>query len=206
MSPDVQVKLLRVLEERTIERLGDGRPVKVDARIIAATNRNLEEDVRHKRFREDLFYRLNVFPIRIPPLRERVPDIQALAWRFIDEMSTGIGGRIESIANRSLHQLERYAWPGNVRELRNVIERALILAAGPVLMPSVPSPLPVVSDCSSECLTDVQIAHIRSVLESCSWRIRGTHGAAQRLGLPPTTLETRMARLGIVRATRSVPS
>jgi formate hydrogenlyase transcriptional activator len=135
---DVQVKLLRVLEERTIERLGGNRTLTIDVRIIAATSRDLQEAVRNKTFRGDLFYRLNVFPIRIPPLRERVRDIGALAWKFIDELSPRIGRKFESISRESLLELEQYSWPGNIRELRNVIERAMIVGKGPVLAPQVP--------------------------------------------------------------------
>jgi transcriptional regulator with GAF, ATPase, and Fis domain len=135
---EVQVKLLRVLEEREIERLGGNRSFKIDVRIIAATNRDLQQDVRDGTFRRDLYYRLNVFPIRIPPLRERVSDIPALAWKFIDELSPRIGRKIESISRDSLRELERYSWPGNIRELRNIIERAMIVAKGPVLTPQVP--------------------------------------------------------------------
>ena len=138
VSLEVQVKLLRVLEERMIERLGSNRSFKIDVRIIAATNRDLQADVRHKTFREDLFYRLNVFPIRIPPLRERVSEIPALAWKFIDELSPRIGRTIESISRESLLELQQYSWPGNIRELRNVIERAMIVAKGPMLTPRVP--------------------------------------------------------------------
>ena len=138
VSLEVQVKLLRVLEERMIERLGSNRSFKIDVRIIAATNRDLQADVRHKTFREDLFYRLNVFPIRIPPLRERVSEIPALAWKLIDELSPRIGRTIESISRESLLELQQYSWPGNIRELRNVIERAMIVAKGPILTPRVP--------------------------------------------------------------------
>jgi transcriptional regulator with GAF, ATPase, and Fis domain len=194
---EMQVKLLRVLQERTIERLGSHQSVKVDVRIVAATNRDLEKDVRHKTFREDLFYRLNVFPITIPPLREREEDIPALAWAFIEELSRTFGKRIEAIASQCLIDLQQYSWPGNVRELRNVIERALIVADTSTLAPTVPRTSLVA--CSSTRLVDIQTQHIRSVLDSCGWRIRGERGAAQQLGLPPTTLESRMARLGIRR-------
>jgi formate hydrogenlyase transcriptional activator len=135
---EVQVKLLRVLEERTIERLGDCRSVKIDVRIIAATNRDLQDAVNNGSYRRDLFYRLNVFPISIPPLRKRVSDISALAWRFVDELSPRIGRTIESISRDSILELEQYEWPGNIRELRNIIERAMIVAKGPVLTPQVP--------------------------------------------------------------------
>ena len=138
ISLEVQVKLLRVLEERTLERLGGNRSLKIDVRIIAATNRDLQQAVKDGTFRRDLFYRLNVFPIRIPPLRERASDIPALAWKFIDELSPRIGRKIESISRESLRELERYSWPGNIRELRNIIERAMIVAKGPVLTPQAP--------------------------------------------------------------------
>jgi formate hydrogenlyase transcriptional activator len=198
---ETQVKLLRVLEERTIERLGGHGSIKVDVRIIAATNRNLEEAVKEHAFREDLFYRLNVFPIAVPPLRERVEDIPALAWTFVAELSTRFGKTIEGISSGSLLQLRRYPWPGNVRELRNLVEREMIRATGPILSPAVPSASP---RGLSERLVDVQIEHIRSVLESCRWRIRGVGGAAERLGLKPTTLETRMEKLGIARDRKRV--
>jgi transcriptional regulator with GAF, ATPase, and Fis domain len=197
----VQAKLLRVLQERVIERLGSVQSVKVDARIIAATNRNLEDAVRDRSFREDLYYRLNVFPIVVPPLRERVEDIPALVWSFLDEFADSHGKTIESISPESLRELQRYAWPGNVRELRNVIERAVILATGPNLVVEAPrlkhQPMPR----SAMTLTELEVSHIRAVLTSTNWRVRGRGGAAERLGLKPTTLESRMARLGIERVT-----
>jgi formate hydrogenlyase transcriptional activator len=198
---EVQAKLLRAIQDRVIERLGSSQAIKVDVRIIAATNRNLEQAVADKSFREDLFYRLNVFPITLPPLRERIEDIPGLAWEFIDEFSKSLGKPIESMSKDSMRQLERYAWPGNVRELRNVIERAVILATGPKL--TVPLPQPAVSrqPPSAASLADVQLEHIRGALESANWRIRGNGGAAERLGLKPTTLESRMAKLGLVRPT-----
>jgi formate hydrogenlyase transcriptional activator len=195
----VQAKLLRVLQERVIERLGSVQSVKVDARIIAATNRNLEDAVRDRSFREDLYYRLNVFPIVVPPLRERVEDIPALVWTFLDEFADSYGKTIESISEESLRELQRYAWPGNVRELRNVIERAVILATGPHLVVEAPrlnhQPMPR----TAMTLTELEVSHIRAVLTSTNWRVRGPGGAAERLGLKPTTLESRMLRLGIER-------
>jgi transcriptional regulator with GAF, ATPase, and Fis domain len=199
LSADVQAKLLRVLEERVIERLGSSTSIDIDVRIIAATNRNLEKAVAEGAFREDLFYRLNVFPIAIPPLRDRVEDIPGLAWKFVDEFSQSIGRSIHSISVESMRQLKAYAWPGNIRELRNVIERAVIVCKGPVLTVNVPQPGPARPTASTTALKDVEAAHIRSVLESCGWRIRGASGAAERLGLKPSTLETRMARLGLKR-------
>jgi transcriptional regulator with GAF, ATPase, and Fis domain len=134
LSPELQVKLLRVLDSRVIERLGSSQSVKVDIRIIAATNRNLEQAVAAGEFREDLFYRLNVFPIRLPALRQRVGDIPGLAWQFIEEFSTKYGKRIEAISRRSMEELCRYSWPGNIRELRNVIERSVIHTTGDTLL------------------------------------------------------------------------
>ncbi len=197
---EVQVKLLRVLQERVIERLGSTQSIKVDVRIIAATNRNLEQAVADKTFREDLFYRLNVFPIVVPPLRERPEDIPGLVWSFIDEFSRLFGKDIDSISKDSLRELQRYPWPGNVRELRNVIERAVIIATSRQLVvpaPRLSSPRTVPR--LNMTLTDLEVEHIRSVLESTNWRVRGPGGAAERLGLKPTTLESRMARLGIER-------
>jgi len=200
----VQVKLLRFVQERVIERLGSAQPVRVDVRIIAATNRNLEDAVRDNTFREDLYYRLNVFPVVVPPLRERVEDIPALAWTFVDEFARSFGKSIESISEESLRTLRRYRWPGNVRELRNVIERAVILASGPQLEVAVPqdrrtSPIAMT-------LTELQTSHIRAVLASTNWRIRGSGGAAERLGLKPTTLESWMSRLGIARMKPGEPT
>jgi len=202
---EVQVKLLRVLQERTVERLGANESTKVDVRVIAATNKNLEQAVATNTFREDLFYRLNVFPITVPPLRERADDINALVWTFIDEFSQAFGKNIEAISKESLAALQAYSWPGNVRELRNVIERAVIMASSPTLVVAPPSPVSKSRRTSSSKLADIQAAHIASVLASCRWRIRGSGGAAERLGLRPTTLESRMSRLGISRDMGSAP-
>jgi formate hydrogenlyase transcriptional activator len=197
---EVQIKLLRVLQERVIERLGGHGSKAIDVRIIAATNRDLEQAVRDYTFREDLYYRLNVFPITVPPLRERVEDIPGLAWTFIHELSRTLGKRVAGISSRSLVELQQYPWPGNVRELRNVIEREMIQATGPTLTPAIPRVSRLRPGIVSQRLVDVQVEHIRAVLDSCNWRIRGEGGAAERLGLKPTTLETRMARLGIFRS------
>jgi len=198
LPPDVQVKLLRVLEERRIERLGSPVPITVDTRIIAATHRDLEQRIQEGTFREDLFYRLNVFPIHVPPLRERTEDIPQLVWRFVEEFSASFGKRIDAIDRDNLTALQQYSWPGNIRELRNTVERAMILASGRELIIPVPEATASASKRSPR-LCDVEKEHIRSVLESTGWRIRGASGAAARLGLKPTTLETRMARLGLKR-------
>jgi formate hydrogenlyase transcriptional activator len=198
---DVQVKLLRVLEERQIERLGSPKGIHVDVRIVAATHRNLEQRITEGTFREDLFYRLNVFPIQVPPLRERVEDIPLLVWRFVDEFSKTFGKRIDAISRPSMAALQRYAWPGNIRELRNVVERAMIVATGSQLTIALPT-APGLAGRHSVTMSDVEREHMRSVLDSCGWHIRGSGGAAERLGLRPTTLETRMAKLGLSRPKR----
>jgi transcriptional regulator with GAF, ATPase, and Fis domain len=140
-----------------------------------------------------------VFPITIPPLRDRIEDIPSLAWSFIDEFSNMFGKGIDSLSKESLAALQRYGWPGNVRELRNVIEREMIVATGPTLTLSAPRPVSSQRRSTSSKLIDVEVEHIRSVLDSCRWRVRGSGGAAERLGVKPTTLESRMARLGIAR-------
>jgi formate hydrogenlyase transcriptional activator len=197
LPAEMQVKLLRVLQARVIERLGSTQPVKIDIRIIAATNRNLEAAVLAGTFREDLYYRLNVFPIWIPPLRERVEDILGLVWAFIDEFAPAFGKQIDSVSEESLQKLKRYPWPGNIRELRNVIERAVILSTDrQLVVPLPPEPWP---SKESHTLESLSVDHICKVLDSTNWRIRGAGGAAERLGVKPTTLESRMARLGIGR-------
>jgi formate hydrogenlyase transcriptional activator len=200
LPANAQVKLLRVLEERQIERLGNPKPIRVDTRIIAATHCDLEAAVPEGRFREDLFYRLNVFPIRLPSLRERVEDIPLLVWKYVTEFSATFGKKIETITSQTMAALQRYPWPGNVRELRNVVERAMIKSRGGEL--PIELPRPVLSSVNrSERLVDVETEHMRQVLDFTRWRIRGANGAADRLGLRPTTLESRMAKLGLRRPT-----
>jgi transcriptional regulator with GAF, ATPase, and Fis domain len=196
---DVQVKLLRVLEERRFERLGSPRPIAADVRVIAATHRNLEQRIAEGTFRQDLFYRLNVFPVHVPPLRERAEDVPLLVWRFVEEFSKSFGKRVDAIDRDNLEALQRYAWPGNIRELRNVVERAMIGATGRRLSIAVPPSAPAAGRRTSARLIDVEREHIRAVLELTRWRVRGAGGAADRLGLKPTTLETRMVKLGLKR-------
>jgi len=198
---ELQAKLLRVLQDGRFERLGSPETMTVDVRIIAATNRDLEQAVREGKFRPDLFHRLNVFPIHVPPLRERPEDIPALVWSFVEVLGRRMGKTIKSIPRKTIGQLQRYSWPGNVRELSNIIERAMILAAGDTLHVELPSasqstPSPRMT------LMEVERAHILRVLQETGWRIRGPHGAAEILGTKPTTLEARMARLGIKRQKR----
>jgi transcriptional regulator with GAF, ATPase, and Fis domain len=189
-----------VLEERQIERLGSPKPIHIDVRIIAATHRNLPQRIAEGSFRDDLFYRLNVFPIEVPPLRERVEDVPLLVWRFVEEFSQMFGKRIEAISKDSMTALQQYSWPGNIRELRNVVERAMILATGRRL--SLVLPVATAGSPAKRAvkLVDLEKEHIRTVLETTGWRIRGTGGAAERLGLKATTLETRMAKLGLKRS------
>jgi transcriptional regulator with GAF, ATPase, and Fis domain len=197
LAPEVQVKLLRVLEGEQIERLGNPKGIRVNVRIIAATHRDLAQRVADGTFREDLFYRLNVFPIQVPPLRERPEDVPLLVWHFVDLLATEYGKTIATISDANMAALQAYSWPGNVRELRNLVERAMIVAHGPEL--TIPLPATKVSAVVGHTLLDVEKAYIRSVLESTGWRIRGLRGAANRLGLQPTTLESRMAKLGLTR-------
>jgi transcriptional regulator with GAF, ATPase, and Fis domain len=201
LPAEVQVKLLRVLEERQIERLGSPQSIRVDVRIVAATHRKLEERIAEGTFREDLFYRLNVFPIQVPPLRERAEDIPSLVWLFVDEFCRSFGKRIDAIPQRDMDALQRYGWPGNIRELRNVIERAMIVATGIRLTIALPTRSDVIGSTARRSLklVDVEKDHVRTVLEGTGWRIRGAGGAAEVLGLQPTTLETRMLKLGLHR-------
>jgi formate hydrogenlyase transcriptional activator len=197
---EVQVKLLRVIDERRLERLGNPRPVEVDVRIVAATHHDLKVLVRDGRFREDLYYRLNVFPISLPPLRERPEDIPLLARALADELSKTNGRRFETLSQASIHGLLSYSWPGNIRELRNLIERAMITCTPPRLTIAVPSTMAAVQDdLAGATLKDIERAHVLDVLSRTGWRIRGPHGAAAVLGLPPTTLENLMKRLRIAR-------
>ena len=199
---DAQSKLLRVLQEKQIERLGSPKTINVDVRVIAATNRNLSQEVAEGRFREDLYYRLNVFPILVPPLRDRREDIPKLVDTFIQEFGKAMDKAIDGVAKTSLQMLCNYDWPGNIRELRNVIERAVILANGPILKIALPTDelataMPPKS--SQASLAEVERDHIVQVLEASGWRVRGLGGAAAILGLNPSTLESRMNKLGIRR-------
>jgi len=197
---ELQPKLLRVLQQGEFERLGGSRVIKVNVRVIAATNRNLAQAVSEGKFREDLFYRLDVFPMELPPLRERAEDIPLLSWTFVKEFNNSMGKQIDKIAADSMAMLMAYPWPGNIRELRNVIERAMILARGPILQVKLGHrPLQLQAAASAgETLDQAERAHILRTLERCGWRIRGTNGAASILDVKPTTLESRMKKLGIV--------
>jgi transcriptional regulator with GAF, ATPase, and Fis domain len=198
---DLQTKLLRVLQEGEFERLGSTKTIKVNVRVIAATNRDLDKEVREGRFRSDLFYRLNVFPIQVPPLRDRQQDIQLLVSYFVKKFSATMGKKVESVSGTSMELLKNYPWPGNIRELEHVIERAVILSQGPEL--SLDDWMPKSSVASGVApqttLEDVERSHIISILNQTAWRVSGEKGAAKILGLNPTTLEARMKKLGISR-------
>ena len=195
---ELQPKLLRVLQSGEFERVGGNKTLKTDVRIVAATNRILEAAVADGTFRRDLYYRLNVFPIEVPPLRERGEDIAMLAWTFVGEFSAAMGKRIDRIADDSMSAMEAYSWPGNVRELRNVIERAMILSNGPVLEVLL-AKTAVLTVVAPTTLVDAERAHILAALTQAGGRIRGAGGAAELLDVKPTTLESRMQRLGIRR-------
>ena len=193
---DLQGKLLRVLEEGRFERLGSTRTIQVDVRVIAATHRDIKKETALGNFREDLYYRINVFPIEIPPLRERTEDIPLLVWAFVNEFSERIGKKIRTVTRKTIESLQRYPWPGNVRELRNVIERAVIVSSEEVLQVQIPL-LADADHHSTITLEEAEHQHILGVLEKTGWRIKGPRGAAELLGVKPSSLYTIMQRLGI---------
>jgi formate hydrogenlyase transcriptional activator len=208
--------LLRVLQEREFERLGSTRTLKTDARLIAATNRDLTAMVEEQKFRTDLFYRLNVFPVRVPPLRERPEDIPLLVRHFTQQFARRMNRKIESIPSEMMSVLCDYHWPGNIRELQNVIERAVILTPGPVLQValsdlkpnggSAPKPdgaaRPEAPGSMQRVLEDTERKQIFAALEETNWVVAGPKGAAARLGMKRSTLQVRMQKLGITRSSR----
>ena len=200
---ELQPKLLRLLQEREFERLGSTRTKKVDVRLVAATNRDLEGMMAEKRFRSDLYYRLNVFPIEVPPLRERPEDIPLLVRHFVHHFAPQMNRRIETIPSETMDTLTRYSWPGNIRELQNLIERAVILSSGSVLQ--VPLRALNVRSISArhggkhQTLEQAERAHILATLKETKWVLSGPRGAATRLGLNRSTLQFRMKKLGIFR-------
>lgn len=203
---ELQAKLLRVIQHNEFERLGSSHTIKVDVRIVATTNRNIEEEVRKGRFRQDLYYRLNVFPITVPPLRQRKDDIPVMVHSFIERYSRKLGKQITSIRKETMEALQEYPWPGNVRELESVIERAVILCSGPVLQLadkleiSLPPLLP-----EMRTLEETERNQILKILSETRWRIEGKNGAAAILGLHPSTLRARMHKLGILRPETKEP-
>jgi transcriptional regulator with GAF, ATPase, and Fis domain len=207
LPTELQAKLLRVLQDQEFERLGSSTTMTVDVRVIAATNRDLDQLIEQGVFRADLYYRLGVFPIRAPALRERRADIPLLVWFFISELQNRLGKSFDEISARAMDDLTNYNWPGNVRELRNIIERAMILSPGAAL--ELESGFPGrdgfmrtssrAHEGKGETIAEVERAHIEKVLAACDWKIRGKGGAAEHLGLKRTTLQSRMKKLGIER-------
>jgi formate hydrogenlyase transcriptional activator len=199
---ELQAKLLRVLQDKEFERLGGTKTIKADVRLISATNRNLEQEVREGRFRQDLWYRINVFPITLPPLRQRKDDIPLLVSAFVTRLSKRMGKVIRKVPEKVMDELQSYDWPGNIRELENIIERAIISSEGSVL--TLADRLVVRQSPSAQAapqsLESLEREHIRSVLDQTRWKIEGRHGAAAVLGLNPSTLRGRMRKLGIQRA------
>jgi formate hydrogenlyase transcriptional activator len=197
---ELQSKLLRVLQEREIERLGSSRTIRVDFRLVAATNRNLIEMVDNGQFRSDLYYRLSVFPIEIPPLRDRVEDIPILAWHFVKKYAQQMNKRIDKILPQDMEALVHHGWPGNVRELQNVVERSVVVSPGSVLALSRPAePKRIESSRDARTLAEAEREHILRVLRTTDWVLGGPGGAAVRLGVKRTTLLYKMRRLGIDR-------
>ena len=207
IPPGLQPKLLRVLQEREFERLGSTRTHQVDVRLVAATNRNLPDMVKRKEFRSDLYYRLNVFPIPLPPLRARREDIPALVEHFVEIYGRRMGKQIDEISSETMSELGSYAWPGNIRELQNFIERSVILTSGNVLK----SPLaslrnaPEAESLEPVTMEDAEREHIRKILEQTRWVVSGPNGAAARLGIKRSTLYFRMQKLGISRTNKNSP-
>ncbi len=197
---EIQVKLLRIIQFGEYQMLGSPETRKVDVRIIAATNKDLPQAVAHQAFRNDLFYRLNVFPIHLPPLRDRKEDIPLLAWAFVDEIAGKMGKRIDKISTAGMNRLLRHSWPGNIRELRNVIEYSIILSNSPVLDIHLQEPESAPVDADN--LNAEQKRHIEKVLNQTGWRIRGKGGAAEKLGMKESTLRFKMKKLGIERRSK----
>jgi len=204
---DMQAKLLRVLQEKEIERIGGNNTVKVDVRIVAATNRNLEKEVAEGRFRIDLYYRLNVFPVALPPLRARKDDISLLAKYFIALYARKHKKNVNDLSDMAMKELTAYNWPGNIRELENLIERAIILSSGPTLN-AIQLPNPIENTETAISISDELVVktirenerdHIVNVLKKCNGKIAGLGGAAELLGIPASTLNSKMSKLGIVK-------
>lgn len=204
LPPELQVKLLRVIQENEFERLGGSKTIKVDVRIIAATNRNLKLEVEQGAFREDLWYRLNVYPITMPPLRQHKEDIPLLVEHFVHTYARRLGKTISSVSPRTMQGLQAHSWPGNIRELANVIERAVIHSQDSVLRVVDRFEVVVNESAPTQTLEEVEREYIIRTLENTGWRIEGKYGAARILGLNPSTLRTRMLKLGIQRRTTSM--
>jgi formate hydrogenlyase transcriptional activator len=197
---ELQSKLLRVLQEREFERLGSSQTIRVDFRLVAATNRDLTEMAANGQFRRDLYYRLSVFPIEIPPLRDRTEDIPILVWHFIRKYERQMNKRIDTVLPEDMEALVHHGWPGNVRELQNVVERSMVVSSGSVLSLSRPTePRRAESSGATRTLAEAERDHILQALRTADWVLGGPHGAAVRLGVKRTTLLYKMRRLGIDR-------
>jgi transcriptional regulator with GAF, ATPase, and Fis domain len=186
------------LENGQFERVGSPETINVDIRVVAATNKDLATAVQDGTFRKDLYYRLNVFPVEVPPLRQRREDIPMLAWSFVQEFSEKMGKKIEMISRKTTEHLQSYEWPGNVRELRNVIERAMILTKGTSLHVDIPQSIDSVHQ-QDMGLEEFEKNHIIDILSMTGWKVRGKNGGAELLRLKPSTLESKMRKLGIKR-------
>jgi two-component system response regulator HydG len=200
LTPDAQVKLLRALQEREIERLGGDMPIKVDVRLITATNRNLEKEVAERRFRLDLYYRLNVFPVELPPLRERKEDIEELVHHFLNKFAATSGKKVFKINDKVLQLLQQYDWPGNIRELEHMIERQILLTPGDeiteITLPDSQNDADAVTG-PLQTMEEIERMHIMKALKAAKGRVSGKGGAADILGLPAQTLYSKMKKLGI---------
>jgi len=205
IPPGLQPKLLRVLQEQEFERLGSTRTHQVDVRLVAATNRNLVDMVRRNEFRSDLYYRLNVFPIPLPPLRARREDIPALVEHFVEIYARRMGKQVDQISSETMSELMAYAWPGNIRELQNFIERSVILSSGNVLQAPFASLKAAATTEAQEAVTleEAERDHIRKTLDQTRWVVSGPNGAAARLGIKRSTLYFRMQKLGISRSNKN---
>jgi len=177
-------------------RLGSSKTLRVNVRLIAATNRDLKQEVRKGHFREDLYYRLNVFPIQVPPLRERLEDIPELVWAFVEEIGSRMGKKITKVPRKTMGALQAYSWPGNIRELRNVVEHGVIVTSRDTLKVAIPGESAQTAPVAMT-LAEAEREHILATLERTGWRIKGPNGAAGKLDLNPSTLYTRMEKLGI---------
>jgi formate hydrogenlyase transcriptional activator len=197
---ELQSKFCRVLQEREFERLGSSQTIRVDFRLVAATNRNLAEMVGNGQFRRDLYYRLSVFPIELPPLRDRIEDIPMLVWHYVKKYAQQMNKQVENILPEDMEALVHHGWPGNVRELQNIIERSMVVSAGGVLAISCPAG-PKSTDISTgtRTLAEAEREHIRKALRATNWVLGGPEGAATRLGVKRTTLLSKIKRLGLPR-------
>jgi len=206
MPLEAQAKLLRVIQERELERIGGKQTIRIDVRLIVATNRNLEEEVKAGRFRADLYFRLNVFPISLPPLRERAEDIEALTYFFVEKHSKNTGRKIKKILPKVHQQLRAYTWPGNVRELEHLLERSVLLTTDDTLhevyipKQSADEKQEQASPSFNRTLEEMERHYIIETLKRCSGKISGAGGAAEILDIPPNTLHSKMKKLGILKA------